>query len=35
MSFTDCTTIALMRIMHVENVVSFDVGFDGIMPRIS
>ena len=35
MSFTDCTTLALMRIVDVENVVSFDADFDGITPRIS
>jgi hypothetical protein len=35
LSFTDCTTIALMRMMDVENVVSFDADFDGITSRIS
>jgi predicted nucleic acid-binding protein len=35
LSFTDCTTIALMRMMNIENIVSFDADFDGITPRIS
>jgi len=35
LSFTDCTTVALMRMMDVENLVSFDADFDGVMPRIS
>ena len=35
LSFTDCTTIALMRRMDVENLVSFDADFDGFTSRIS
>ena len=35
LGFTDCTTIALMRRMDVENLVSFDADFDGITSRIS
>ena len=35
LSFTDCTSIALMRLRAVESIVSFDADFDGIIPRIS
>lgn len=35
LSFTDCTSIALMRARGVENMISFDKDFDGIVPRIS
>ncbi len=35
LSFTDCTSIALMRARGIENIVSFDTDFDGIVPRIS
>lgn len=35
LSFTDCTSIALMRIMGIESIVSFDTSFDGIVTRIS
>jgi hypothetical protein len=34
LSFTDCTSIALMRIRNIESLVSFDKSFDGIVPRI-
>ena len=35
LSFTDCTSITLMRTRGVESIVSFDADFDGIVPRIS
>ncbi|MFQ6077393.1 MAG: type II toxin-antitoxin system VapC family toxin [Candidatus Bathyarchaeia archaeon] len=35
LSFTDCTSIALMRVRGIENIASFDEDFDGIVPRIS
>jgi len=35
LSFIDCTSVVLMRVRCVENMVSFDKDFDGIMPRIS
>jgi len=35
LSFTDCTSIALMRTRGIESIVSFDADFDGIVPRIS
>jgi len=35
LSFTDCTSIALMRRRGIESIVSFDTDFDGIVPRIS
>ena len=34
LSFTDCTTIALMKSVGIEKVMSFDADFDGIVPRI-
>jgi predicted nucleic acid-binding protein len=35
LSFTDCTSITLMRTRSIESIVSFDTDFDGIVPRIS
>jgi predicted nucleic acid-binding protein len=35
LSFTDCTSIALMKMKSIENIASFDTDFDGIVPRIS
>jgi len=35
LSFTDCTSIALMNMKNIENIASFDTDFDGIVPRIS
>lgn len=35
LSFTDCTSIVLMKMRGVENLASFDTHFDGIVPRIS
>ena len=35
LSFTDCTSVALMSIKDIESIVSFDTDFDGIVPRIS
>ena len=34
LSFTDCTSIALMKSRGIENIMSFDDHFDGIVPRI-
>jgi len=35
LSFTDCSSITLMRTKGIESIVSFDTDFDGIVPRIS
>jgi len=35
LGFTDCTSIALMRMSGINSIVSFDADFDGIVPRIS
>jgi len=35
LSFTDCTSVALMSMKDIESIVSFDTDFDGIVPRIS
>lgn len=35
LSFTDCSTIELMRLRGIEHLASFDSGFDGIVERIS
>jgi predicted nucleic acid-binding protein len=35
LSFTDCTSIALLKTRGIESIVSFDADFDGIAPRIS
>lgn len=35
LSFTDCSSIALMRKLGIEAMVSFDRDFDGILKRIS
>jgi len=35
LSFTDCTSVALMRLRGIESLLSFDMGFDGIVQRIS
>jgi len=35
LSFTDCTSIALIKARGIESIVSFDGDFDGIMPRLS
>lgn len=34
LSFTDCTSIALMNKNNIKNIASFDTDFDGIKPRI-
>ena len=35
LSFTDCSSITLMRTGGIESIVSFDADFDGIVSRIS
>jgi predicted nucleic acid-binding protein len=35
LSFTDCSSITLMRTAGIESIVSFDADFDGIVSRIS
>ncbi len=35
LSFTDATSIALMRRHGIDHIISFDRHFDGIVPRIS
>lgn len=34
LSFTDCSTIELMKNRDIENIASFDSDFDGIIPRL-
>ncbi len=34
LSFTDCSTIELMKIRGIENLASFDGGFDGMVDRV-
>lgn len=34
-SFTDCTTLALMEERRIEKLASFDSGFDGLVERVS
>jgi len=34
MSFTDCTTLAHMEKNKIRQILSFDSGFDGLVPRI-
>jgi hypothetical protein len=34
LSFTDCTSMALMKMMGIEKIVSFDSGFDGLVTRV-
>jgi hypothetical protein len=35
LSFTDCSSIALVRKLDIESIISFDKGFDGILSRLS
>lgn len=35
LSFTDCTSITLIKSRGIENIMSFDRDFDGLVPRIS
>ncbi len=35
LSFTDCTSLELMRALRIERIASFDRDFDGIVPRMS
>lgn len=34
LSFTDCTTVALMKRLKIDNLLSFDSSFDGIVKRV-
>ena len=34
LSFTDCTSIALMEMKTIKQIMSFDGGFDGLVSRI-
>lgn len=34
LSFTDCSTVELMKIRGIEHLASFDGGFDGIVERL-
>ena len=34
MSFTDCSSLALMERNHIKEMMSFDSGFDGLVQRI-
>ncbi len=34
LSFTDCSTIELMKTRGIEHLASFDGGFDGLMERV-
>jgi predicted nucleic acid-binding protein len=34
LSFTDCTSIALIEMKRIKQIMSFDCGFDGLVPRI-
>ena len=34
LSFTDCTTLALMEKNRIKHIISFDSGFDGIAQRL-
>ena len=35
LSFTDCSSIALMETRAIKQIMSFDCGFDGLVTRIS
>jgi hypothetical protein len=34
LSFTDCTSIAIMEMKGIKQIMSFDGGFDGLVSRI-
>lgn len=34
MSFTDCTSLALMQVHGIERIMSFDAEFDGLVERV-
>ena len=34
LSFTDCTSLALIEMRRIKQIMSFDSGFDGLAPRI-
>lgn len=35
LSFTDCTTLAILRSRSIEHLLSFDDDFDGLAPRVA
>jgi len=35
LSFTDCISVAVVNKYELSNIISFDTGFDGIIPRYS
>ena len=35
LSFTDCTTLAVMEDLNIERIISFDKHFEGIEPKIA
>lgn len=35
LSFTDCSSLSLLALRHIEKIGSFDAGFDGLANRIS
>ena len=35
LSFTDCTSLSLMKMRGIESIASYDSGFDGLAPRTS
>lgn len=35
LSFTDCTSIMLIKSRGIDNIMSFDGDFGGLVPRIS
>ena len=34
MSFTDCTSLVLIKMRNIKQIMSFDSGFDGLIPRV-
>ena len=34
LSFTDCTSISLIKTKGIKSIMSFDKGFDGLVPRV-
>ncbi|MFB3888635.1 MAG: type II toxin-antitoxin system VapC family toxin [Candidatus Bathyarchaeia archaeon] len=34
LSFTDCTSLSLIEKFGIKHILSFDAGFDGVVPRV-